>query len=128
MCINQEMKDPVFYIPDNNFQGWKCSVNWYFLYIKQHTGEIYVNKDCRMDFDGNVSPIGFLDRSQDVLDWTKQQLDGQDMPIITCAKNLCMCGLCAPKAEKIDKFIDAMAKHVVDVNVFRTVDGMPNSS
>jgi len=26
-------------------------VNWFFLFIKQVNGKIYVNKDCKMNFD-----------------------------------------------------------------------------
>jgi pyruvate-formate lyase-activating enzyme len=122
MCVNQELKDPIFYIPDNNFHGWKCSVNWYFLYIKQHTGEVYVNKDCRMNFDGTVSPIGSLDQHKNILEWTRKQLADKTMPIITCAKNLCTCGLCAPKAQDTQTFLSSMTKHVKDIEVFDVVD------
>jgi len=127
MCTNSELKDPVFYIPDNNFLGWHCSVNWFFLYIKQHTRQIFTNKDCRMDFQGRVAPIGHLDRYQELLDTTRSQLESKQMPVIQCAKNLCTCGLCAPKAQDIATFIDVIKKHVVDINVFRTVDDLPKS-
>lgn len=118
MCINQEMKDPVFYVPDNSFQGWKCSVNWYFLYIKQHTGEVYLNKDCRMNFDGTVSPIGYLDRSKEIIDWLADKFNNEQVPVITCAKTLCTCGLCAPKSQTADDFLKIMTKHVIDSGVF----------
>ena len=118
MCVNQEMQDPIFYIPDNNFLGWKCSVNWYFLYVKQHTGEVYLNKDCRMNFDGSVSPIGYLNNTTEILDWLKTRFHGSNLPVITCAKNLCTCGLCAPKSQSESDFREIMRKHVADINVF----------
>ena len=118
MCTNSEMKHPVFYIPDNNFKGWSCSVNWYFLYVKQHTGEVFVNKDCRMSFDGTVSPIGYLDKTQNILDWLTERFEQKNMPIIQCAKDLCTCGLCAPKSQSIDDFVSIMSKHMIDTNIF----------
>jgi len=112
MCTNSELKDPIFYVPDNVFTGWNCSVNWFFLYVKQHTKEIFTNKDCRMRFDGTVGPIGHLDQAQDLLQETKKLLDAESMPTIVCAKDHCWCGLCAPKAEHKEDFIKIMEKHI----------------
>lgn len=111
MCTNSDMKHPVFYMPDNNFHGWQCSVNWFFLYIKQYTKEVFVNKDCRMDFHGNVGPIGHLDQASVLLAQTKQDLEGPS-PVIECKKQRCVCGLCAPKAQSTNQYIDIMRKHV----------------
>lgn len=113
MCTNSELRDPIFYVPDNVFTGWSCSVNWFFLYVKQHTREIFTNKDCRMRFDGTVGPIGNLDQTQDVIAEIKKSLQSNNMPIITCAKDHCWCGLCAPKAQTPKDFVKVMEKHVV---------------
>lgn len=120
MCANSDLKHPTFYVPDNNFQGWDCSVNWFFLYIKQYTKEIFVNKDCRMNFQGQVGPIGTLDRHQELITSTKEYLEKDQMPIINCAKNRCTCGLCAPKAKTQEEFITIMKKHIKNTNVFLT--------
>ena len=32
-------------MPEAGFFDWYCSVNWYFLYIKQVNGNVYYNKD-----------------------------------------------------------------------------------
>ena len=114
MCTNSELKDPIFYVPDNVFTGWSCSVNWFFLYVKQHTREIFTNKDCRMKFDGTVGPIGYLDRAQDLIEETKKLLENKIMPVITCAKDHCWCGLCAPKAEHKEDFFKVMEKHITE--------------
>jgi MoaA/NifB/PqqE/SkfB family radical SAM enzyme len=114
MCTNSELKDPIFYIPDNVFTGWSCSVNWFFLYVKQHTREIFTNKDCRMRFDGTVGPIGNLDHAQDLIEETKKLLENKNMPVITCAKDHCWCGLCAPKAEHKEDFFKVMEKHITE--------------
>jgi MoaA/NifB/PqqE/SkfB family radical SAM enzyme len=114
MCTNSELKDPIFYVPDNVFTGWSCSVNWFFLYVKQHTREIFTNKDCRMRFDGTVGPIGNLDQAQDLIEETKKLLENKNMPVITCAKDHCWCGLCAPKAKHKEDFFKIMEKHITE--------------
>lgn len=113
MCTNSDLNHPIFYIPDNVFTGWSCSVNWFFLYIKQHTKEIFTNKDCRMRFDGTVGPIGYLDHSQDLLANIKKSLQDKTLPVITCAKDRCACGLCAPKARTKEEYTEIMKKHLI---------------
>jgi pyruvate-formate lyase-activating enzyme len=102
VCQDQNYKSRVFYI-NNKFPDWYCSVNHFFVYIKQVTKEIFVNKDCKMNYDGTVGPIGHLTDYQQLLDDTKKQLLTNTIPVIQCKKQRCYCGLCAPKAEsKID--------------------------
>ena len=113
MCTNNDLKSPVSYITNNNFQGWKCAVNWFFLFVRQHTKEVFVNKDCRMNFDGTVSPIGHLDQSDSLLEKTRRSFELESIPHMTCAKDHCWCGLCAPKAESGIEFEEIMKKHVL---------------
>jgi MoaA/NifB/PqqE/SkfB family radical SAM enzyme len=112
VCLNQNYKKRNFFVPGNNFKGWNCSVNWFFLYIKQLTGDIYVNKDCRMKFDGTVGPIGNIKEADILLNYTKEHLANNAMPIIKCAKQTCFCGLCAPKAKTIEKFDEIFKKYI----------------
>lgn len=120
ICTNSDLSQPIFYVPDNNFHGWKCSVNWYFLYIKQYTKEIYSNKDCRMNLNSETGPIGYVDKFDKLINDTKHMLDSNNMPIITCKKTRCMCGLCAPKAETEKDLLSILEKHVTDTKVFLT--------
>jgi organic radical activating enzyme len=113
LCTNQELKSPIFFIPNNNFHGWSCSVNWFFLFVKQLTGEIFVNKDCQMNFDGTVSPIGHLDNYQDLLTNTSRMLQDDHVPLMTCAKSRCVCGLCAPKSKEQKDLLSIMQKHQI---------------
>ncbi len=113
LCTNQELKSPIFFIPNNNFYGWSCSVNWFFLFVKQLTGEIFVNKDCQMNFDGTVSPIGYLDNCQDLLTNTGRMLQDDHLPLMTCAKSRCVCGLCAPKSKEQQDLLSIMQKHQI---------------
>ena len=118
MCVDENYKQPVNWVPNNNFQNWHCSVNWFFVYIKQWNQEIFVNKDCKMDFTGQVAPIGNVKNYKELISQTRQMLENNQMPVIQCKKEQCVCGLCAPKAQNKDMFIKIMKKHADDV--FRT--------
>jgi pyruvate-formate lyase-activating enzyme len=109
-CMDQNYKQRHFYV-NNKFPDWYCSVNHFFLYIKQVNGEVYVNKDCKMNFDGTVGPIGNLKNSQDILLTLKNQLDTNLLPVIQCKKTKCYCGLCAPKAKTLEIYEKIMKKY-----------------
>jgi pyruvate-formate lyase-activating enzyme len=95
----------------NVFTSWSCSVNWFFLFVKQVTGHIYTNRDCSMNFEGTVGPIGHLDHADLLLETLEKQLSTNTVPIITCAKKICHCGLCAPKAQTKDQFVEMFKKY-----------------
>lgn len=116
MSLNNDLKSRVNYIPKQNFEGWSCSVNWFFLHVKQSTGEIFFNKDCRMTLENTVGPIGHLRDTAQVLETLDSQLSTK-MPTITCAKKLCLCGICAPKAANKDDYKDLLARTLTDVNI-----------
>jgi pyruvate-formate lyase-activating enzyme len=97
---------------NNKFKGWTCGVNYFFVFVKQSTKEIFVNKDCKMDFNGNVAPIGNLDSYQQLLDTTRLQLEKDEPYAITCAKKTCLCGICSPKASTREKFNEIIKKYV----------------
>lgn len=109
---NQDYQNRSFYVP-NKFPGWKCSVNWFFVYIKQVTKEVFVNKDCKMTFDGEIGPIGHLENSNELLQELKSGLVSDTLPIIQCKKDYCCCGLCAPKASTEEKFNNIMEKYKI---------------
>jgi pyruvate-formate lyase-activating enzyme len=96
---------------NNVFTGWSCSVNWFFLFVKQVSGHIYTNRDCSMNFEGTVGPIGHLGNTGLLLDTLEKQLSTNTVPIITCAKKICYCGVCAPKAQSKDQFVEMFEKY-----------------
>lgn len=108
LCADQNRRDPQKFV-SNRFPGWYCSVNQFFLYVKQVNGEVYVNKDCKMNYDGTVGPIGNLNNTGPVL----EQARDPARPIIQCAKKRCVCGLCAPKAENPDTYQSIMRKYEI---------------
>jgi len=109
LCKDQSYKSRDFYV-GNQFPDWYCSVDEFFLYIKQVNGEIYTNKDCKMDFNGKVGPIGNLSDTGSLLANTRTRLNNQG-PAIRCKKTQCWCGLCAPKAKDQDTFNNIMEKY-----------------
>ena len=110
ICSDQNYKQRHFYV-ENKFPDWHCSVNHFFLYVKQVNGEVFVNKDCMMNFDGSVGPIGNLNESTQLLDKLKTQLQNNSLPVIQCKKHSCWCGLCAPKAQTMEKYTGIMQKY-----------------
>jgi organic radical activating enzyme len=113
-CQNQDYKNRKFYVIDNKFTDWSCSVNWFFLYVKQITQEVFVNKDCKMNFNGGVGPIGLLSDAQEILSTLANQLDAGTLPVIRCKKSHCLCGLCAPKAKNLETYNAIIKKYQKD--------------
>jgi hypothetical protein len=111
LCANQNYKEKSFFV-SNKFTDWFCSVNHFFLYIKQVNGEVFTNKDCKMNFDGTVSPIGNLDNAQALLDQTRTWITTDTMPVIQCKKAKCVCGICAPKASSIEEYKKITHKYI----------------
>jgi len=95
------------YVEGNKFKGWHCSVDKFFLYIRQNTGEVYTNKDCKMNWDGNVGPIGNLNNTKEIM---SRLTSGTDT--IVCKKSSCWCGLCAPKAKHKEDYDKIILKYV----------------
>lgn len=119
MSLNMDLKSRVTFVPKQGFEGWYCSVNWFFLYVQQYTGYVYINRDCRTSTRTNrVEPLGHLKYSAQMLNDLKDQLNTNSMPIIQCVKDTCLCGFCAPKAEKLEDFQQLIKRHVV-TDVFK---------
>lgn len=104
LAINQNYSERIFY-SNARFPNWYCSVNWFFVFVKQVTKEVFVNKDCQMTFDGTIGPIGYLTDTESLLKNLKSQLSNNTLPTIQCKKFLgCLCGLCAPKAKDLSVY------------------------
>jgi len=110
LCKDQSYRNRDFFV-ENKFPDWFCSVNEFFLYIKQVTGEIFTNKDCKMNFENKVGAIGHLDDTQSLLNTVAAWHEDSCRPVIQCKKSRCFCGLCAPKAEHLENFDKIMRKY-----------------
>jgi MoaA/NifB/PqqE/SkfB family radical SAM enzyme len=107
--IDSDYGKTVSLVP-NNFMDWHCSVNQFFVFVKQETKEVFVNKDCLMSYDGDYGPIGTLNDTQSILkNLTDRIENGSDYLI--CKKERCWCGLCTPKAKDKLVFDDIMKKY-----------------
>ena len=113
LALNNDLRSNVTFVQKQGFRDWYCSVNWFFLFVQQISGNLYTNKDCRMGFNGSVEPLGNMQNHQSILDNLKQQFNTKSMPVIKCAKSSCRCGYCAPKAKYLDDFKDLISRHVV---------------
>ena len=101
LSLNNDLKSSVSFVPKQGFRDWYCSVNWFFLFVRQLDGAVYTNKDCKTSTTGRVEPLGNLKDYQSILSKVKEQFDSRAMPVIKCVKDICMCGFCAPKADNL---------------------------
>jgi pyruvate-formate lyase-activating enzyme len=110
LSLDQNYRSREFFV-NNKFTDWYCSVNHFFLYIKQVNGEIFTNKDCKMNFNGQVGAIGTLEHFENLLDYTRENLKNDTLPTIQCKKSRCLCGLCAPKSADLLTYNTIMKKY-----------------
>ena len=112
LSINNDLKSCVSFVEKQGFQDWYCSVNWFFLFVRQLDGAVFTNKDCKTSTTGRVEPLGHLKNHQSIIDKLKQQLDTRSVPIIQCVKDICMCGFCAPKAQNLNDFKELLDRNL----------------
>lgn len=110
LCADGDFKNKLSFI-SNKFKGWTCSVNHFFIFIKQVNGEIFNNKDCKINYSGQLGPIGNLKDPESLLKITKEFLNKGENAGITCIKNKCNCGLCAPKSADVSSYSEIMKKY-----------------
>ena len=87
------------YVDNTNFFGYSCLVNHYFLYINQESRDIYHHQTCMVNLDNDVAPIGNLDESDKILERLQGYVAEKKMPVITCPKTFCGCGMCVDKMD-----------------------------
>ena len=113
LSTNNNIKESLTFIPKQGFKNWYCTVNWYFMYINQLTETVYNNKDCRVNFNGEIGPLCTLDTMSDYIKHIKEQLEVNTLPTVKCVKTICTCGFCAPKADTIEQLNTIMKKYIV---------------
>jgi hypothetical protein len=113
LAINNSLKSSVTFVPKQGFKDWYCSVNWFFLFVRQADGSVYTNKDCKTSLNSKVEPIGNLLDYSKILTDLKYLLETKSMPVIKCVKQICMCGYCAPKAENLNDFQQLLSRNVI---------------
>jgi hypothetical protein len=88
------------FVENNNFQGWSCMINWYFLYIHQEIDKIWHHQTCQVNMSGNLGPICKVSEFDKYCDEIEQQFATGGIPYIRCPKTHCGCGLCVPKSKE----------------------------
>jgi hypothetical protein len=117
LSTNGNLRESITFVPRQGFRDWSCSVNWYFLFVEQLTGQVYTNKDCKTSTTGRIEPLGTISNYRAIIDTVRQQF-ATGMPVIRCVKDTCACGYCAPKAESPEEFLNLLGRHVVDLGIF----------
>lgn len=97
------------FVTNNNFQGWSCMINWYFLYIHQEIDKIWHHQTCQVNLEGKIGPICKVSEFDDYCDKLEAQFETGKIPFIRCPKTHCGCGLCVPKAR-----LDNVAKSIFE--------------
>lgn len=104
LLVDDEWTQGTF-VYDNNFKGWNCMINWYFLYIHQEIDVIWHHQTCQVNLDGKIGPISSVSKFDEYCDKLEAQVATGHIPYIRCPKTHCGCGLCVPKA-KHDQLAD----------------------
>jgi len=108
------------FVTSREFQGWHCSVNWFFLHLEQQTDSVYHHQTCQARFDGTRGAIGKISEGEAILAELARNLSNQTMPTIVCPKHTCGCGLCAPKSKHSENYEKIIANHI-DHSVFANI-------
>lgn len=122
-CGGREMEQMVddewvrnSFVENNNFQGWNCMINWYFLYIHQEIDKIWHHQTCQVNLNGEVGPICNVSNFGDFCDQLESKFSSGNIPFIRCPKTHCGCGLCVPKAKHDDLAKEIFNYHALKIN------------
>lgn len=103
------------FIPNTNFRGWSCMINWYFLYINQEIDFIYHGQTCQINLDGEMGPICRASKFDKYCDALEFNMNKSKINYIRCPKKYCGCGLCAPKAKDDKKALEIFNDHTHNI-------------
>jgi hypothetical protein len=85
-------------------------VDWYFLHIDQHTGNVYHHQTCQALHNGGKGPVGNLTDTEKMINELRSRI-ANPSPII-CPNQRCGCGMCIPKAQTEEDYKILFSKHV----------------
>lgn len=97
-CFRADGVDSYF-LPDTNFLGWNCMVNWYFLFLNSELDAVYTHQTCGVNLNGEVAPLGKISEFDKIIDMLADELYQKNVPMITCPKTFCGCGMCITKSK-----------------------------
>ena len=97
-CFKADGVDSYF-LPSTNFLGWSCMVNWYFLFLNSELDLMWTHQTCGVNLKGEVAPLGKISEFNKVIDELAVSLYSKNVPMITCPKDFCGCGMCITKSK-----------------------------
>ena len=110
-CFKADGVDSLF-LADTNFLGWSCMVNWYFLFLNSEADKVWTHQTCGVNLNGEVAPLGKISEFNKIIDSLADSLYSKNVPVITCPKTFCGCGMCVTKSK--ENISPMFTKHVVD--------------
>lgn len=114
LCIDDEWTQGSF-VPNTNFKGWNCMINWDFLFINSELDGVWHHQTCQVNLDGEIGPIGKASRFDLINKQLKETFDSGKIPFIKCPKSYCGCGLCSPKALNTNVALDIFYKNTKNI-------------
>ena len=103
LCVNSDYKNRKRFInkTDSNFEGWLCSVRYFFLHANSVKGTFYSNKDCNVTDNEKVGPLATIDTMYDYISNLEAKIKKQQDLFVKCVQKHCRCGICAPKSTNL---------------------------
>lgn len=98
LCVNRNFKEPRQTVPREDWLGWKCSVNHFFLMANCQDRKFYTNKDCHVRPDGTRGHVADIDTMPQFIEENRARLAKTKEYFYTCVQKRCICGTCAPKS------------------------------
>ena len=80
---------------------------------------VYTHQTCGVNLLGEVAPLGKISQFDKIIDDLADSLYQKKVPMITCPKTFCGCGMCVTKSKtSID---DLFNKHTIDELTYENV-------
>ncbi len=116
-CFKADGMDSYF-LPDTNFMGWNCMVNWYFLFLNSEADRVWTHQTCGVNLNGDVAPLGKISEFDKIIDDLADSLYQKKVPMITCPKTFCGCGMCITKTnDNIDEMFNRHVKEQLNYEI-----------
>ena len=77
-------------------------VDWFFLHVDQHTGDVFHHQTCQATHQGGRGPVGNLNDTDAMIADLRDYFENPTA--IVCPNDRCGCGMCIPKAESKEDF------------------------
>ena len=80
---------------------------------------LYILITCGVNLNGEVAPLGKISEFDKIIDELADSLYSKKVPMITCPKTFCGCGMCITKSKS--DITDMFDRHTIDELEFTKV-------